>query len=70
LRAQSTGAHALDAQTACSIVHRREEGKAYLAKLNAQKQIGQPDEIARHDVHRIGRATGHILTVNVGKSAG
>jgi NAD(P)-dependent dehydrogenase (short-subunit alcohol dehydrogenase family) len=51
-----------------------EEVKAYLATLNAQKRIGQPDEIARAIVF-IGSAgasfvTGHILTVDGGKSAG
>ncbi len=51
-----------------------EEGKAYLATLNAQKRIGQPDEIARAILF-IGSAgasfvTGHILTVDGGKSAG
>jgi len=51
-----------------------EEGKAYLATLNAQKRIGQPDEIARAILF-IGGAgasfvTGHILTVDGGKSAG
>jgi NAD(P)-dependent dehydrogenase (short-subunit alcohol dehydrogenase family) len=51
-----------------------EEGKAYLATLNAQKRIGQPDEIARAILF-IGGAgasfvTGHVLTVDGGKSAG
>jgi NAD(P)-dependent dehydrogenase (short-subunit alcohol dehydrogenase family) len=50
------------------------EGKAYLASLNPQKRIGQPDEVARAIVF-IGSAgasfiTGHILTVDGGKSAG
>jgi NAD(P)-dependent dehydrogenase (short-subunit alcohol dehydrogenase family) len=51
-----------------------EEGKAHLATLNAQKRIGQPDEVARAIVF-ISEAgasfvTGHILTVDGGKSAG
>ena len=50
------------------------EGKAYLATLNAQKRIGQPDEIA-HAILYIASGgasfvTGHILTVDGGKSAG
>lgn len=51
-----------------------EEGKAYLATLNAQKRIGQPEEIvgaimfvASDEATFI---TGHILTVDGGKSAG
>ena len=50
-----------------------EEGKAYLATLNAMKRIGQPDEIA-HAILYVASAeasfvTGHILTVDGGKSA-
>lgn len=51
-----------------------EEGKAHLATLNPQKRIGQPDEIARAIIYiASGDAsfvTGHILTVDGGKSAG
>ncbi len=48
--------------------------KSYLATLNAQKRIGHPDEIA-HAIAFIaseeaGFVTGHILTVDGGKSAG
>ncbi|MEJ1977424.1 MAG: glucose 1-dehydrogenase [Acetobacteraceae bacterium] len=48
--------------------------KSYLATLNAQKRVGQPDEIA-HAIAYIasdeaGFVTGHILTVDGGKSAG
>jgi NAD(P)-dependent dehydrogenase (short-subunit alcohol dehydrogenase family) len=51
-----------------------EEGKAYLATLNAMKRIGQPDEIA-HAILYVASpgasfVTGHILTVDGGKSAG
>ena len=51
-----------------------EDVKGYLATLNAQKRIGQPDEIA-HAIAFIASdeasfATGHILTVDGGKSAG
>src|SRR5271156_4847086 len=51
-----------------------EKGKAHLATLNAQKRIGRPEEIA-HAILYIssGEAsfvTGHILTVDGGKSAG
>ena len=51
-----------------------EDIKGYLATLNAQKRIGQPDEIA-HAIAFIASdeasfATGHILTVDGGKSAG
>jgi NAD(P)-dependent dehydrogenase (short-subunit alcohol dehydrogenase family) len=51
-----------------------EEVKAYLATLNAQKRIGQPDEIA-HAIMYVASdeasfVTGHILTVDGGKSAG
>jgi len=50
------------------------EVKAYLATLNPQKRIGQPDEIA-HAIAFIASdeasfVTGHILTVDGGKSAG
>ncbi len=51
-----------------------EQGKAYLATLNAMKRIGEPDEIASAIVYvASGEAsflTGHILTVDGGKSAG
>ncbi len=51
-----------------------EEGKAYLATLNAQKRIGQPEEIASAIQYIASGAasfvTGHILTVDGGKSAG
>jgi NAD(P)-dependent dehydrogenase (short-subunit alcohol dehydrogenase family) len=51
-----------------------EEVKAYLATLNAQKRIGQPDEIARAILYIASDdasfVTGHILTVDGGKSAG
>lgn len=51
-----------------------EEGKAYLATLNPMKRIGQPNEIA-HAILYVASAeasfvTGHILTVDGGKSAG
>ncbi len=50
------------------------DGKAYLASLNPMKRIGQPDEIA-HTILFVGSdeasfMTGHILTVDGGKSAG
>ena len=51
-----------------------EEGKAYLATLNAMKRIGEPDEIAHAILYvaspRASFLTGHILTVDGGKSAG
>jgi NAD(P)-dependent dehydrogenase (short-subunit alcohol dehydrogenase family) len=51
-----------------------EEGKAHLATLNPQKRIGRPDEVARAILYiASGDAsfvTGHILTVDGGKSAG
>ena len=51
-----------------------EDAKAYLATLNAQKRIGQPDEIARAILYvasdEASFVTGHILTVDGGKSAG
>jgi NAD(P)-dependent dehydrogenase (short-subunit alcohol dehydrogenase family) len=51
-----------------------EEVKAYIATLNAQKRIGQPDEIARAILYVASDdasfVTGHILTVDGGKSAG
>jgi NAD(P)-dependent dehydrogenase (short-subunit alcohol dehydrogenase family) len=50
-----------------------EEVKAYLATLNAQKRIGQPDEIARAILYLASDdasfVTGHILNVDGGKSA-
>ena len=50
------------------------EGKAYLATLNAQKRIGEPDEIASAILYIASAGasfvTGHILTVDGGKSAG
>ena len=50
------------------------DGKAYMATLNPLKRIGQPDEIA-HAILFITSdeasfVTGHILTVDGGKSAG
>jgi len=51
-----------------------EDVKAYLASLNAQKRVGQPEEIARAIVYVASDdasfVTGHILTVDGGKSAG
>jgi NAD(P)-dependent dehydrogenase (short-subunit alcohol dehydrogenase family) len=49
------------------------DGKAYLASLNPLKRIGQPDEIA-HAILFVASdeasfLTGHILTVDGGKSA-
>lgn len=48
--------------------------KAYLATLNAQKRVGKPDEIAHAIVYvasdEASFLTGHILTVDGGKSAG
>jgi NAD(P)-dependent dehydrogenase (short-subunit alcohol dehydrogenase family) len=50
-----------------------EEVKAYLATLNAQKRIGQSDEIARAVLYLASDdasfVTGHILNVDGGKSA-
>ena len=50
-----------------------EDVKAYLATLNAQKRIGQPDEIAQAILYLGSReasfVTGHILSVDGGKSA-
>ena len=50
------------------------EGKAYLATLNPQKRIGRPDEVARAILFIASDAatfiTGHILSVDGGKSAG
>jgi len=50
-----------------------EDVKAYLATLNAQKRIGQPDEIARAVLYLASDdasfVTGHILNVDGGKSA-
>ncbi len=50
------------------------DGKAYLASLNPMKRIGQPDEIA-HAILFVSSdeasfLTGHVLTVDGGKSAG
>jgi len=51
-----------------------EKGKAYLASLNPQKRIGQPDEVARAILFissdEASFITGHILNVDGGKSAG
>ena len=51
-----------------------EQGKAYLATLNAQKRIGRSEEIASAIQYIASDAasfvTGHILTVDGGKSAG
>ena len=51
-----------------------EQGKAYLASLNPQKRIGQPDEVARAILFissdEASFITGHILNVDGGKSAG
>jgi NAD(P)-dependent dehydrogenase (short-subunit alcohol dehydrogenase family) len=51
-----------------------EENKANLATLTAQKRIGQPDEVARAIMFVASEGasfvTGHILTVDGGKSAG
>ena len=51
-----------------------EHVKAYLATLNAQKRIGQPDEIAQAILYLTSNeasfVTGHILSVDGGKSAG
>ncbi len=51
-----------------------EEVKAYLATLNPQKRIGQPDEIASAILFLASDAasfvTGHIMNVDGGKSAG
>ena len=51
-----------------------EDGKAYLATLNAMKRIGQTDEIANAILYIAAPGasfvTGHILTVDGGKSAG
>jgi NAD(P)-dependent dehydrogenase (short-subunit alcohol dehydrogenase family) len=50
-----------------------ESVKAYLATLNAQKRIGQPDEIARAILYLASDdasfVTGHVLNVDGGKSA-
>jgi NAD(P)-dependent dehydrogenase (short-subunit alcohol dehydrogenase family) len=50
------------------------EGKACLATLNAQKRIAEPEEIARAILFiasdEASFVTGHILTVDGGKSAG
>jgi NAD(P)-dependent dehydrogenase (short-subunit alcohol dehydrogenase family) len=50
------------------------DGKAYLATLNPQKRIGQPDEVARAILFvasdEASFVTGHIMTVDGGKSAG
>jgi NAD(P)-dependent dehydrogenase (short-subunit alcohol dehydrogenase family) len=51
-----------------------EAGKAYLASLNPQKRIGQPEEVARAILFVASEGasfmTGHILSVDGGKSAG
>ncbi len=49
------------------------DGKAYLATLNPQKRIGQPDEVARAILFvasdEASFVTGHIMNVDGGKSA-
>jgi hypothetical protein len=51
-----------------------EEGKAHLGSTTAQKRIGQPEEIAAAIVFAASEGTsyltGHILSVDGGKSAG
>ncbi|MDB5393793.1 MAG: putative dehydrogenase [Rhodospirillales bacterium] len=51
-----------------------EEGKAYLGSTTALKRVGQPDEIAAAIVFAASESasylTGHILSVDGGKSAG
>jgi NAD(P)-dependent dehydrogenase (short-subunit alcohol dehydrogenase family) len=51
-----------------------EEGKAYLGSTTAQKRIGQPEEIAAAIIFAASEGasylTGHILSVDGGKSAG
>jgi NAD(P)-dependent dehydrogenase (short-subunit alcohol dehydrogenase family) len=50
------------------------DGKARMATLNPMKRIGQPDEIARAILFitsdEASFVTGHILTVDGGKTAG
>jgi NAD(P)-dependent dehydrogenase (short-subunit alcohol dehydrogenase family) len=50
------------------------DGKAYLASLNPQKRIGQPEEVARAILFvasdEASFVTGHIMNVDGGKSAG
>jgi NAD(P)-dependent dehydrogenase (short-subunit alcohol dehydrogenase family) len=50
------------------------DGKAYLATLNPQKRIGRPDEVARAILFvgsdEASFVTGHIMSVDGGKSAG
>jgi NAD(P)-dependent dehydrogenase (short-subunit alcohol dehydrogenase family) len=50
------------------------DGKAYLATLNPQKRIGQPNEVARAILFvasdEASFVTGHIMNVDGGKSAG
>lgn len=50
------------------------DGKAYLATLNPQKRIGHPDEVARAILFIASDGasfiTGHVLSVDGGKSAG
>ena len=50
------------------------DGKAYLATLNPQKRIGHPDEVARAILFiasdKASFVTGHIFSVDGGKSAG
>ena len=50
------------------------DAKAHLATLNPQKRIGEPDEVARAILFIASDAasfiTGHILSVDGGKSAG
>jgi NAD(P)-dependent dehydrogenase (short-subunit alcohol dehydrogenase family) len=50
-----------------------EDVKNYLANLNAQKRIGKPEEVAQAIIYIASEeasfVTGHILSVDGGKSA-